>query len=632
MSRRFALSLCAVLALLSARAAVFADDVVWTPIFKGIDLTAFEEREPERKIVAARIDLTAPGVALKTTERNPNFAPDERETVRETTPAFLERNDLALAVNGNFYAPFGNRTITKPGDANLRGLAVADGVVVSKPEKGFPSFVVKKDGTLEIRQYGADEDLSDAWIAVSGSAVALRDGKVATHKNKDVHPRTAIGFSEDQKYVYLMTIDGRRPGYSVGATLEDVGAALLKVGAHEGLNLDGGGSTTMTARAASGKPAILNWPINAISPDGLRFNGNAIGATADGAPLTSFDKVVEIHNTGEPVEWTPAYEGIDVASWIEYDDPLQRIFAARLDMKAPGVALKTSEPNKNFEPETRETWRQTTPEYLLDSGVKIAVNANFYTPFNADTIGNPGDSNVCGLAVCDGFVESQPQKGFPSFLVKKNGDLEIRDVAPDEDLSEIAQAVSGNRVILKNGEFVADSDKAIHPRTAIGYSQDKRYVNLVVIDGRQEGYSVGARYADVAKALKMCGAYDGLNLDGGGSTTMVVLDSDGEPVVLNRPCNATADKLRFNGNAIGATGTGELRTELKDGRAKGGERKFNLEKVGTGRRVADAVAAGAKVLAPGETSVKSRLTEAISAGRAVFAPKEETSASEGAKP
>ena len=36
-------------------------------------------------------------------------------------------------------------------------------------------------------------------------------------------------------------------------------------------------------------------------------------------------------------------------------------------------------------------------------------------------------------------------------MVKKDGDVEIRDFAPDEDLSEIAQAVSGNRVVLKDG-------------------------------------------------------------------------------------------------------------------------------------------------------------------------------------
>lgn len=568
MNKRFIVALVATSAALFLSVAGFAEELKWTPIFNGIELTSFEEQEPLRQVVVARIDLTAPGVAIKTSSPHPDFAPDERETVRETTPGFLKSAGLALAVNGAFYKPFGGRTITKPGDANLRGLAVCDGFVESRPEKNFPSFVLKKDGSLEIRQYDEADDLSDVQLAISGPAVVLKDGKVLEQKDQATHPRTAIGFSEDQKYLYLMTIDGRRPEYSVGARLEDVGADLLKAGAYQGLNLDGGGSTTMAARGADGEPTILNWPINAISPDGLRFNGNGIGVTADGAPLVAFDEVVTIHNPGEPVEWTPAYDGVDVASWIEYDDPLRKIFAARVDLTAPGIAIKTSAPNEKFEPEERETYRQTTPQFLKESGLKLAVNANFYSPFNAGTIRQGGDSNVHGLAVCDGFVESQPQKGFPSFIVKKDGDVEIRDVAADEDLSEIAQAVSGNRVVLKDGEIVAQTDKAVHPRTAVGYSKDKRYLYFVVIDGRQKDYSVGATYEDVAAALKLCGASEGLNLDGGGSTTMAILGDDDEPLVLNRPINGTPDLLRFNGNSIGVTANGKLRAKLIDGRVK----------------------------------------------------------------
>ncbi|MGI6402454.1 MAG: phosphodiester glycosidase family protein [Thermoguttaceae bacterium] len=568
MKNRVTLRACVALAAALVCAIGGAEDLNWTAVYDGIELATFAEENPLRKVVVARVDLQAPGVALKTTGPNPDFAPDERETVRETVPMFLERNDLTLAVNGNYYTPFGGRTITKPGDANLRGLAVCDGFVVSKPEPGFPSFVLKKDGSLEIRQYGVDEDLSEIQIAVSGPRAVLKDGEILEQTDVAVHPRTAIGFSKDQRYLYLMTIDGRRPEYSVGAKYSDVGADLLKAGAYDGLNLDGGGSTTMAARGEDGKTEILNWPINAISPDGLRFNGNAIGVTAEGELKTPLGEVVSIRNTGEAIEWTPAYDGIEIATWIEYDAPLQKIYAARIDLRQPGVEIKTSAPHENFELNKRETYRQTTAQFLETSKVNIAVNANFYSPFNATTIRTPGDANVSGLAVCDGFVESTPQDGYPSFVVYKNGDVDIRQFSADEDLSEIAQAVSGNRIVLREGEIVSDPDNSVHPRTAIGYSKDRQYLYFVVIDGRQEGYSVGAGYENVAKALQLCGAYDGLNLDGGGSTTMAILDEDGEALVLNRPANATNDLLRFNGNSIGVAAPGKLRTRLVDGRVK----------------------------------------------------------------
>lgn len=562
-------ALCAFLTTASTFVAApgAAQEIRWTPIYRGVALTSFEEKEPLRKIVVARVDVKEPGISFVTTEPNPNFSEDKNETVRETTRTFLERNGLALAVNGNYYTPFGGRTITKPGDSNLRGLAVCNGFVESRPEPGFPSFVVKRDGTLEIRDYAVDEDLSDVYIAVSGPAIVLKDGAVVPQDNKDTHPRTAVGISKNRRYVYFMTIDGRRPEHSVGATLEQVGEALLKVGAFQGLNLDGGGSTTMVARDKDGSATILNWPINAISPDGLRFNGNAIGVTAMGAPRKALARTTKIYNDGSPVEWTPTFKGIDLARWTEYDGQLHQVYAARIDMREKGVALRTTSPNADFAFDTRETTRQTTAGFLeATDGVKIAVNANFYSPFNAQTIAAPGDSNLCGLAVCDGVVESKPEKGFPSFIQTKDGKLAIRNVDPEESLDDIRLAVSGNMIVLKGGDVVPQGDKAVHPRTAVGYSADQRYLYLIAIDGRQKEYSVGATYEDVGRALKLCGAWDGLNLDGGGSTTMAVRGDDEKAIVVNRPINGTPDKLRFNANSLGATAEGAILSPTPDGR------------------------------------------------------------------
>ena len=562
-------ALCAFLTTASTFVAApgAAQEIRWTPIYRGVALTSFEEKEPLRKIVVARVDVKEPGISFVTTEPNPNFSEDKNETVRETTRTFLERNGLALAVNGNYYTPFGGRTITKPGDSNLRGLAVCNGFVESRPEPGFPSFVVKRDGTLEIRDYAVDEDLSDVYIAVSGPAIVLKDGAVVPQDNKDTHPRTAVGISKNRRYVYFMTIDGRRPEHSVGATLEQVGEALLKVGAFQGLNLDGGGSTTMVARDKDGSATILNWPINAISPDGLRFNGNAIGVTAMGAPRKALARTTKIYNDGSPVEWTPTFKGIDLARWTEYDGQLHQVYAARIDMREKGVALRTTPPNADFAFDTRETTRQTTAGFLeATDGVKIAVNANFYSPFNAQTIAAPGDSNLCGLAVCDGVVESKPEKGFPSFIQTKDGKLAIRNVDPEESLDDIRLAVSGNMIVLKGGDVVPQGDKAVHPRTAVGYSADQRYLYLIAIDGRQKEYSVGATYEDGGRALKLCGAWDGLNLDGGGSTTMAVRGDDEKAIVVNRPINGTPDKLRFNANSLGATAEGAILSPTPDGR------------------------------------------------------------------
>lgn len=88
-------------------------------------------------------------------------------------------------------------------------------------------------------------------------------------------------------------------------------------------------------------------------------------------------------------------------------------------------------------------------------------------------------------------------------------------------------------VILQSGTPVNTWNEA-HPRTAIGYSQDGKKVYLIVIDGRQKDYSVGATTGQMGTILKALGAYTAVNLDGGGSSCMVV---NGE--IKNKPSDGS---------------------------------------------------------------------------------------------
>jgi exopolysaccharide biosynthesis protein len=93
--------------------------------------------------------------------------------------------------------------------------------------------------------------------------------------SSDRHPRTAIGFSSDSTKLFLITVDGRRESDS-GMSLTELARVMLDLGVYEGMNFDGGGSTTMVV---DGK--IVNSPSDKT---GERPVGSGLLVVVDAPP------------------------------------------------------------------------------------------------------------------------------------------------------------------------------------------------------------------------------------------------------------------------------------------------------------------------------------------------------------
>lgn len=87
--------------------------------------------------------------------------------------------------------------------------------------------------------------------------------------------------------------------------------------------------------------------------------------------------------------------------------------------------------------------------------------------------------------------------------------------------------------------------RARHPRSALGISRDSATLYLVAVDGRRQT-SVGMTLEELADAMIALGAYEAMNLDGGGSTALVVRDS-----IVNEPSDANGE--RPVGNVVAIT-------------------------------------------------------------------------------
>ena len=118
----------------------------------------------------------------------------------------------------------------------------------------MPGVPMVATGAVLTLSTGSSPSLRGAKTAIGGGPVLVRGGKrlkiiePATESYEfstmtERHPRTAIGWNRN--YLFLIEVDGRQKNLSVGMTLDELSACLLKLGCEEAMNLDGGGSATL---------------------------------------------------------------------------------------------------------------------------------------------------------------------------------------------------------------------------------------------------------------------------------------------------------------------------------------------------------------------------------------------------
>ncbi|OQC14280.1 MAG: hypothetical protein BWX73_01848 [Lentisphaerae bacterium ADurb.Bin082] len=226
------------------------------------------------QINVARVDLDTPGLRLRATGRDadwgkpmPDFPEQNINTRRQKTRDFIRQArrpaddggfglNMVFAVNSNPWIPW-QKPFSHKYAAKL-GLVISEGELVSDPN-GRPSLIIRQDGTADLITTNAETNLTGIVTAVSGFTFVLQDGNVIKG-NQSLAPRTGYGLTADKRVLLIVVIDGRQPQYSQGSTTGEVGEWLRHLGAQTGVNMDGGGSTTMAVwkpAGADGEPEAV---------------------------------------------------------------------------------------------------------------------------------------------------------------------------------------------------------------------------------------------------------------------------------------------------------------------------------------------------------------------------------------
>lgn len=245
--------------------------------------------------------------------------------------------------------------------------------------------------------------------------------------------------------------------------------------------------------------------------------------------------------------WRPLFQGVEYRL-DELSEPRRlRIHQIRIDTRAEGVAFFTT-PDNGDAPE--EVNGRRTSTFLKEFDLEVAINGSAFKPIAKE--GVPVD--LQGLSISNGVTVSEvdAKSANPVFLATETQQARIlRGPFRKRSFESAHNALQGwygaNGMLLDDGE-VTTATVDIHPRTAAGVSRDGRYVYLLVVDGRQQGLSEGMSLVELAEWMKRLGCWDAMNLDGGGSSTMVIKGSGGAPKVLNSPSGGSQ---RSVGNHLG---------------------------------------------------------------------------------
>jgi exopolysaccharide biosynthesis protein len=244
--------------------------------YPSVIYTYEQQQTPKpQKIYVAAIDLTNPLVNVRVSRggADPDGEGKWQTTLMQPTK-IAEREGFDVVINGDFFSHLSGKDAEgkaalaefKSGiPAAVMGPAVSEGKYWGPTTKPRAAFLLNKEKHPAVAVLKEPPDDADQVIA--GSDVIVKDGKnVAPPGDKPgfargPHPRTAVGIAEDGKVLLLVVVDGRKKGEAIGMSLQELGDVMLKYGAQQAVNLDGGGSSMIGIRdPQTHKMQILNHP------------------------------------------------------------------------------------------------------------------------------------------------------------------------------------------------------------------------------------------------------------------------------------------------------------------------------------------------------------------------------------
>ena len=273
-----------------------------------------------------------------------------------------------------------------------------------------------------------------------------------------------------------------------------------------------------------------------------------------------FSSVARADDTAQP------YRAVRLETRVSQAPP-QQIWLARVALSDADVEVRVAPGGADPDGDGPfQTTLQTLSQIAAREHFEVAINGDFFVArATADAEGARSGyvegkwASAVGPAATDGFLWAPADKARPALWLDA---AKIAHIAVLREVpSEARQVIAGSDVLLRQGQIVLDNTSkfatARHPRTAVGLSDGGKTLVLVVADGRDAARAAGLSLDELTILMRDLGCSDALNLDGGGSSEMVLrAPESGQLRVLNRPSDG---RERAVANVLGVSIRGARR-------------------------------------------------------------------------
>ena len=244
---------------------------------------------------------------------------------------------------------------------------------------------------------------------------------------------------------------------------------------------------------------------------------------------------------------TPSHDHMPAIAQTVENDMFISLFDYSLSVTAPnGESHGIMHLNKYMSPTYLtvydKNWGKLSPG-SHDDGIEVVVEDGIVTKILSNSDGVEIPEN--------GYVLNHSLR-YDLFLAEnfQVGDKALLNISLSPDIEKITTAVGGSTFLLKDGKTAAFTYKTsgVNPKTAAGIDKSGKTLFLVTVDGRNK-QARGMTQSELAAFMAEIGAYNAIDFDGGGSTTMVAKLPDNDKIsLINTPSDGSQRRVS---NALG---------------------------------------------------------------------------------